>query len=97
MRGMKEKEIERRMCELVKKHGGLTYKFQSPNNPGVPDRIVIAPGGVVWFVELKAEFGRMANIQQWQKEQLEKQGAKVRVLRGWEAVKEFIAEVFDDG
>ena len=85
------------MCELVRKRGGLTYKFVSPNNPGVPDRIIITPAGVVWFVELKTEFGRMANIQKWQKEQLEKQGANVRVVRGWDAAKDFINEVMGDG
>ena len=90
---MLEKEIERRMCEMVKKRGGLCYKFTSPNNPGVPDRIVITPAGEVWFVELKAEFGRMANIQRWQKSELEKRNAKVRVIRGWDAAKDFVNEV----
>lgn len=94
---MLEKEIERRMCDLIKKRGGLTYKFTSPNNPGVPDRIVITPEGIVWFVELKTEFGRMANIQKWQKSELEKRHANVRVVRGWDEAKQFIKEVFTDG
>ena len=94
---MTEKEIERRLCELVKEHGGLSYKFISPNNPGVPDRIVITPAGVVWFVELKTDYGRLKRLQEWQKSELEKRGANVRVIRGWEAVKEFIQEVFSNG
>jgi hypothetical protein len=95
--GMSEKEIERRMCELVRKRGGITYKFTSPNNPGVPDRIVITPGGAVWFVELKTASGRLANIQKWQKGELEKRNANVRVIRGWDAAKEFIEEVMPNG
>jgi Holliday junction resolvase len=94
---MTEKEIERRMVKLVRERGGLTYKFTSPNAPGVPDRIIITPAGVVWFVELKTTIGRMANIQKWQKEQLEKQGANVRVIRGWDAAKDFINEVLGHG
>jgi len=94
---MREKEIERRMCELVRKRGGLSYKFTSPNAPGVPDRIVITPEGNVWFVELKTEIGRMANIQKWQKSELEKRNANVRVVRGWEEAKMFIEEVFTGG
>lgn len=90
---MLEKEIERRMCDLVRRRGGLTYKFTSPGNPGVPDRIVITPAGIVWFVELKTEIGRLAKIQQWQKEELEKRGANVRVVRGWDAAKKFVDEV----
>ena len=92
-----EREIERRLTDLVKKRGGLSYKFTSPNNPGVPDRIIITPAGIVWFVELKSEFGRMANIQKYQKEELEKRGANVRVIHGWDAVREFIDEVMGDG
>ena len=94
---MLEKETERRMCELIKKRGGLTYKFTSPNNPGVPDRIVITPAGEVWFVELKQPAGRMAKLQKWQKSELEKRGANVRVIHGWEAAKAFVEEVMGDG
>jgi hypothetical protein len=94
---MLEKEVERRMCEMVRKRGGLTYKFTSQNNPGVPDRIIITPGGGVWFVELKAICGRLAKIQKWQIGELEKRGANVRVVHGWDAAKEFIEEVMPDG
>ena len=41
---MLEKEIERRMVQMVKQRGGLCYKFVSPSNPGVPDRIIIMTG-----------------------------------------------------
>lgn len=94
---MLEKDIERRMCELIKKYGGLTYKFTSPNNPGVPDRIVISPEGDVWFVELKMLSGRMAKMQEWQKSELEKRGANVRVIHGWDEAREFVREVIPDG
>ena len=95
--GMTEKQIERRLCEMARKRGGLSYKFKSPNSPGVPDRIIITPGGGVWFVELKTAAGRMTSIQKWQKSELEKRGANVRVIRGWDAAKEFIEEVMPDG
>ena len=38
---MKESQIESYMVRKVKEHGGLCFKFVSPGNPGVPDRIVI--------------------------------------------------------
>ena len=94
---MLEKEIERRMCEMIRKRGGLTYKFTSPGNVGVPDRLVITPTGVVWFVELKTKSGRLANIQKWQIRELEKRGANVRVIYGWDAAKEFVNEVMPNG
>ena len=94
---MTEAEIERRMTKMIKDRGGLCYKFVSPSNPGVPDRIVIAPVGRIIFVELKTEIGRLSNIQKWQREEMRKRGADVRVIKGWDAAKAFVEEVFPDG
>lgn len=94
---MKESQIERALARGVKERGGLCYKFISPGNPGVPDRLVITKAGRVIFVELKTEAGRLAKIQKWQRTQLEKRGMEVRVLYGLEAVKDFLREVFPDG
>lgn len=90
---MRESTIEARLVREVKKRGGLCYKFTSPGNPGVPDRIVILPGGTTIFVELKTEIGRLAKIQQWQIEELRERGAEVRVLKGMDQVLAFLEEV----
>ena len=84
------------LVRKVKERGGLCYKFVSPGNPGVPDRIIITPAGETIYVELKTETGRLARIQKWQRGELEKRGADVRVLYGMDAVKEFLREVFTD-
>jgi hypothetical protein len=94
---MTEKGIERRMCELVRKRGGLTYKFESVNAPGVPDRIVITPGGAVWFVELKVDNGRVSRMQKWQQDALKAHGANVRVVRGMDDMTGFVDEVMGSG
>ena len=94
---MLEKGIEQRMCEMIRERGGLTYKFSSPGNPGVPDRIVITPAGVVWFVELKTDTGRPSKIQKYQIAEFEKRNANVRVVYGWDAAKEFVNEVMPNG
>ena len=52
---MKERDIEVLLRDGVKQLGGKAYKWVSPGNAGVPDRIVILPGGKVIFVELKHE------------------------------------------
>ena len=90
---MKESTIEARLVREVRKRGGLCYKFTSPGNPGVPDRIGILPGGITVYVELKTEIGRLAKIQKWQIEELRRRGAAVRVLKGMEQVMEFLGEV----
>ena len=93
---MKESTIEARLVREVKKRGGLCYKFTSPGNPGVPDRIVILPGGTTVYVELKTEIGRLAKIQKWQIEELRRRGAVVRVLKGMDQVLAFLEEVDKD-
>ena len=90
---MRESAIEARLVKLVRERGGLCLKFTSPGNPGVPDRIVVTPDGRTVYVELKTEVGRLANIQRWQLDELRRRGADVRVLKGLEAVKEFVEEV----
>lgn len=51
---MLEKDIERIFCARVAELGGIAYKFVSPQRRNVPDRLVLLPGGVMRFVELKA-------------------------------------------
>lgn len=59
-----EKEIERKLVDLVKKYGGRCEKWVCPGWSGVPDRIVILPGGTVMFVETKRpKGGRYSALQ----------------------------------
>lgn len=62
MRGM-ERDIEAYLVAAIKARGGKAYKFVSPANRGVSDRVVVLPGGAVWFVELKTETGRLSPLQ----------------------------------
>lgn len=90
---MKESAIESRLVRLVRERGGLCYKFVSPGNTGVPDRIVITPTGRIIFVELKTQAGRLSALQKWQHRELEQRGAEVRVLKGMDQVQQFVEEV----
>ena len=49
---MRESSIESKFRDEVKEVGGMAYKFVSPGNAGVPDRVVILQGGESGFVEL---------------------------------------------
>ncbi|WHH58465.1 VRR-NUC domain-containing protein [Petroclostridium sp. X23] len=51
---MREKVIEEYLRDRIKAIGGRAYKFVSPGNVGVPDRLILLPGGKVVFAELKA-------------------------------------------
>lgn len=50
---MRERELEKMFTTEVKKVGGVALKFVSPGFDGMPDRLVLMPGGRTFFVELK--------------------------------------------
>ena len=51
---MREREIEQKFTQAVKKLGGLALKFMSPGYDGMPDRLALLPDGKIGFVEVKA-------------------------------------------
>lgn len=55
-------------------------KFVSPGLSGVPDRLLLIPGGRVAFAELKAPGGRLRPLQVRRKAQLEAMGFPVYVI-----------------
>ena len=87
---MKESDLEARLVRGVKALGGAAYKFVSPGNAGVPDRLVVLPGGIVAFVELKAEGGRLSPMQRRQITRLLELGADVTVVQGAEGVARYL-------
>ena len=74
---MREKETEAKLVMAVRKLGGLAPKFVSPGLDGVPDRLVLLPGGKMAFIELKAENRKMRPLQVRRKRQLEALGFSV--------------------
>lgn len=87
---MSEKDIERRLVQGVKKLGGRAYKFVSPGNAGVPDRLVVLPGGAVLFVEVKTPSGRLSPSQRLQARELARMGAHVFIVWGAQEVDMFL-------
>lgn len=88
----REKDIEQYLVREIKKLGGRAYKWVSPGNSGVPDRIVILPGRPPVFVELKTETGKLTALQKTQIKNLRDLGQDVQVLYGMEHVREFLEE-----
>jgi hypothetical protein len=52
-----EKDIEQKLRQTVEKLGGRCLKWTCPGWSGVPDRIVLLPGGRIHFVETKRPKG----------------------------------------
>ena len=90
---MIEQTIEQRLRIEIKARGGLALKFISPGTSGVPDRIVFAPDGEVYFVELKAPGKNLSPKQIKMAASLGRFGHKVRVVDSMEKVKAFVDEI----
>lgn len=89
----REQRVEEYLCRKVKNMGGKCYKFISPGNNGVPDRIVMLPPGRVYFAETKAEGEKPRPSQLAVHREMEQVGVRVWVLDSKAAVDDFIWEV----
>lgn len=77
---MKEKGIEQKFVDEVKRINGFAIKLVSPGFSGLPDRLVLIPDGKIGFVEVKAEGKKPRRLQRSRHDQLRKLGFKVFVL-----------------
>lgn len=70
-----EKYIEKSLKDMVERHGGLCLKWVCPGWAGVPDRIILLPGGRVIFAETKRpKGGKVSRLQKWWHDKLTKLG-----------------------
>lgn len=86
-----EASLERAVVRICRGRGVLCWKAETMA-VGAPDRILIAPGGKVRFVELKAPGGRLSPHQQKVHEMLRGLGVDVAVIRDIEALKALLEE-----
>lgn len=70
-----ERDIERALVGMVKRHGGLCLKWVCPGWSGVPDRIILLPRARVIFAETKRpKGGKVSPLQKWWAKQLGRLG-----------------------
>ena len=74
--------------------GGKAFKFSSPGNNGVPDRIVLYKGKS-YFVELKKPGKELRPLQRVVSKKFKLLGFKVYVIDNIEKVGEFIDEIHE--
>lgn len=85
-----EKEIEKKICDYAKSKQCLVFKFTSPNNRAVPDRIIVAPNGLVGFLEIKRPGNTPTKLQALMLASLKQMGAHADWCDTVEAGKVFI-------
>lgn len=90
---MREKVIEQALVKAVKTAGGICPKLVSPGFDGMPDRMVLLPGGHVGFVEVKAPGKKPRALQLSRHRLLRRLDFKVYVLDGAEQIGEIIDDI----
>lgn len=92
-----ERDIEKKLRDMVRKHGGKCLKWTCPGEAGVPDRIVLMPGGRVYFVETKRpKGGKLSALQKYRHKCLRALGFWVCVAWTLEDVATFELILLDE-
>lgn len=87
-----EKDVESKWCATAKRHGWKAYKFSSPGNSSVPDRMFIR-NGFVFFIEFKRPGGKATANQIEEHKVLREKGMIVWVIDYFD--KEFADWIFE--
>ncbi|MHB1154529.1 MAG: VRR-NUC domain-containing protein [Eubacteriales bacterium] len=90
---MREKQIEQKLVKAVKNMGGIAPKFTSPGFDGMPDRIILLPGGRMAFVEVKAPGKKPRPLQLVRHGLLRQLGFKVYVLDDEQQIGRILDEI----
>ena len=90
---MREKRIEQKLIATIKKMGGICPKFVSPGLDGMPDRLVLLPGGRLAFVEVKAPGKKPRPLQKVRHEMLRRLGFAVYVLHDIKKIGAMLDEI----
>ena len=94
-----EKQIEQKLVTETRKKGGLAVKvkFVSPGYAGMPDRLVLLPGGKLAFVEVKAPGKKPRMLQVKRHEKLRELGFQVFVLDATEDIPGLLQTIAEGG
>lgn len=90
---MREKYIERKLVDEVRRRGGICPKWVSPGFDGVPDRIVLLPGGRIGFVEVKSPGKKPGPLQLSRQRLLRRLGFPALILDEEEKIGEVLHEI----
>ena len=88
-----EKDVERRLVELVKINNGMCIKLLCDQLTGLPDRMCLFPGHKIIFVELKTTGRKPKRIQVYIHNKLKALGFRVEVIDTIKGVEDFISSI----
>lgn len=93
MKKVSEKRIEYKLNTAITCIGGKSIKIFNPWDVGLPDRLLLLPGGRVVFAELKSTGEKPRPIQIEQHKRLRELGFRVEVIDELEQIDELINDI----
>ena len=93
---MREKIVEQKLVKAAKAMGGIAPKFTSPGFDGMPDRLILLPGGKMGFAELKAPGKKPRALQEARHNLLRRLGFKVYVIDRLEQIESVLDEIREE-
>ena len=90
---LNEKFLEQKLMKRAAAQGGWALKLVCPGTSGVPDRLVLMPGGIAAFVEVKAPGEKPRALQLVQMRKLKQLGFPVFVLDDADQIETILEEV----
>ena len=92
-----EKATERYLVERIKLIGGLCLKYSSQTTIGFPDRLLLLPGGMAAWVEVKSENAEPRRVQRIAIDRLRALGFRAAVCDSKAAVDAFLSDLIKSG
>lgn len=93
---MRESDLEKKLRKAVERAGGFCLKLPAMWYRGIPDRLILLPGGRAIFIELKTEKGRVKPVQSAFQKILQNLGFTSLIIRGISETEEFIHAYLED-
>lgn len=88
---MRERTIERKLRQKTEAAGGLALKMNGV--VGIPDRILLLPGGRVAFAETKTADGRLTERQKFMQRRLGALGFTAEVIRDDAGIETLLGDI----
>lgn len=92
---MRESVVERALVGAIERRGGLCLKL-IPSTRGLPDRLILTPGGGSATVEIKRPGAKPRESQLMVHRRLEAMGHHVHVVDSVESAERLAEEIFDE-
>lgn len=90
---MTEKQIEMKLRLGVEKLNGIALKLQSQYYTGLPDRMILMPGGRIRFAEIKTTGKNPTPRQKIVHQELRGLGFQVDVIDSEEGLQRFLEDL----